>query len=163
MEQSSQKVDFCSPHTLVDYFVAPSLWLKSSCLSSFFVLYILLELLAISSMFVLLLWAAPCCLLFLLLTRQSLCCCFVFFPVSIGPFDFHGHIFSLHHWLCGMTSLGDSLTLGRVSGFMFHTSSLALQVGYILIMGKQLIPSQLPLILLVSVSAPASFQPCGHL
>ena len=152
----------------MDCFVTLFLWLKSSSLSSFYVLSTLMEHLAILSTFIILLQGVSWCYLFFLLTWPHLFYWFAFFQISkklsIWPFDFYHCIFppSMSLWWDFFSDIYRWLSVSRNSFWLsLQYLSLAPQVGYILIMGKQrdtlFIPNQLPHLLPV-LSAPASFQ-----
>lgn len=153
----------------MDCFVTLFLWLKSSSLASFFVLSTLTEHLAILSTFIILLQGVSWCYFFFLLTRLHLFYWFAFFQISkklsIWPFDFYHCIFppSMILWWDFFSDFYRWLSVSRNSVWLsLQYLSLVPQVGCILIMGKQrdtlFIPNQLPHLLPVPVSAPASFQ-----
>lgn len=152
-------VDFCDPYTPWSLFCASVPWMTCSSLSSFFILFTFVEHLTILSTFSILLHGISWCSLFFLLTQLNLFYWFTFFQISkkfsIWPFD-SITAFSLHNWFwvltSSLTSTSDSLSPGTVSNLLFNTTSSALQIGYILIMGRQ----GDPLFILFPASSPIS-------
>jgi len=143
----------------------PSRCLKSSSLSSFFVLCALKEHLAISSTFIILLQDIPWCFLFFLFTWLHVLywCVFlqIFKKLSVWPFDFYHYIYPPEMILwCDFFS--DFYRWFSVSGHSFWFS-----LWYLILSSSSRIdpqakghphPIQLPHLLPVSVHVALSFQ-----